>query len=158
MFFLSVSTVGSNIFFGVSAIASVIIFFTSLKKTSYKEILNQPFLSFFAFFFLILVITLFSKSTIKESFVNTTRYLEIFFIPLMAFTIARTQRLNIYCVLAFMFAMLVTLIFSYDQAFGKSFLIDLFELKDKLKTLGGAINPTVFKLHITHNFFMSFFQ
>lgn len=156
MFSLSVSTVGSNIFFGLSAIASLIIFCISTKKISYKEIFNQPFLSFFAFFFLILVITLFSKSTIKESLVNITKYLEIFFIPLMAFTIARTQRLNIYCVLAFMCAMLVTLIFSYDQAFGESFLIDSFALKDNLTRLGGAINPTVFKLHITHNFFMSF--
>ena len=156
MFFLSVSTVGSNIFFGLSVIASVIIFFISMRNVSYKEVLNQPFISFFAFFFLMLVITLFSKSTVKESLVAITGYLEIFFIPLMAFTIARTQKLNIYCVLAFMFAMLVTLIFSYDQAFGKSFLVDSFALKENLKRLGGTVNPTVFKLHITHNFFMSF--
>ena len=60
-----------------------------------------------------------------------------------------------HCLNALVAALFITLAVSYLRYFDV-FVLNLELVQTYLPRLGGLGNPTVFKWHITHNFFMSF--
>lgn len=156
-FSLPVSTASTNLFFTILIISSASYF---LWGAIFKQFfLGKLFLSkestlFWGFFLFILVISLAVSKTYEPVFHGIRKYFEILTIPFIAIYIFKSKLDRHKVVNFFSLAMIVTLIFSYAMYIEIAFLNSTF-IKDKFSLSGFVSNPTVFKLHITQNFFMS---
>ncbi len=155
-FLLPISTAGSNIALALSVILSLVYLGLDWKSKKFIYLKKQPFL-IFALFFSYLPLPFFlvgnSSVTISDGLL---KYQEIFFMPLLAILISYQKDLPRFALKAFLIAMGMTLLLSYLRGFGDITLFRHLNLEILLTKLGDKSNPTIFKWHITHNFFMAF--
>jgi O-antigen ligase len=155
-FFLPISTAGSNIAFALAILLAL--FFLSLdwKDSKFTYLNKQPFLIYCLFFCYLLVSVFLVGSSSAGIFDGLRKYREIIFMPFLAFFISYQKNLTHVAIRAFLIAMGVTLLFSYLRCFDDITLFRHLNLETLLAKLGDKNNPTIFKFHITHNFFMAF--
>lgn len=155
-FFLPISTGATNIFIGL-----IIIYAVCLNLINRREIVDWaylttlPFLAFLIFFITLSLLAIFSSISWHESFVSLKSYLEILLMPFLAFVVIRYKKLRDQCFNGLMTSLFIILTISYLRYFDL-YLLNLAQIKSYLPKMGGLDNPTVFKWHITHNFFMAF--
>lgn len=126
--------------------------FSSEIRRRYKSLFNEKvFIWFFAFFGFVMIASLHGPGSWGLKLKYLVKYLEIGYMPLMAAILFKEKYRNL-ALNIFSFVMLITLAISYLFYFGVPF--------DALKmgwiVSGEMENPSVFKLQITHNFFMAF--
>ena len=155
-FFLPISTAGSNIAFALAILLAL--FFLSLdwKDSKFTYLNKQPFLIYCLFFCYLLVSVFLVGSSSAGIFDGLQKYREIIFMPFLAFLISYQKDLTRVAIKAFLIAMGVTLFLSYLRGFGDVALFRHLNLEILLAKLGDKSNPTIFRWHITHNFFMAF--
>jgi O-antigen ligase len=155
-FFLPISTAGSNIALALVVILSLFLLISDwqCKKLTYLK--KQPFL-IYSLFFCCLLVSFFlvgdSSTTISDGLL---KYQEIILMPILALLISNQKNLNRIVIRVFLIAMGITLFLSYLRAFDDITLLRYLNFETLLTKLGGKNNPTIFKWHITHNFFMAF--
>lgn len=155
-FFLPISTAATNIFLGLSVIyALYLILFDICETKNLFFSKSFPFLAFILFFVILSLSSIFISANWHESVIGLNKYLEIILVPLLAFSIARYENLREKCLNGFLIALLITLTASYLRYFD-AFILNIDLVKWALPKLGDISNPTVFRWHITHNFFMAF--
>jgi O-antigen ligase len=155
-FSLPISTAAANIFLWLSIIYAVyLILFDTNEIVNTFSLAVLPF-SALIYFFIILSLSSFFMSVSWHDFLNSlNKYLEIILIPIFSFYMVRYEKLREKCLNGFSIALIITLGISYLRYFDASILNVEF-VKNVLPKLGDARNLTVFKWHITHNFFMGF--
>lgn len=155
-FLLPISTAGANIaFYGGVFFA----FLCCLSNTDREKLIGlkrQPFLTFFLFFCLIFLSAVLITDLSKGSLAKWFSYREIFFMPLLALLVATRKNMNRLALNGFLIAVGLTLLLSYCRSFFNVSIFDSFGVAALLPKLGDQANPTIFKWHITHNFFMAF--
>jgi hypothetical protein len=155
-FFLPISTAGSNIALALGVFLSIVFLNLDWRDNKFIYLKKQPFL-IFALFFSYLLLSFFlvghSSVTISDGLL---KYQEIILMPLLAFLIFHPKDLSRVAIRAFLIAMGATLLLSYLRGFGGLAFFTHFNLETLLTRLGDESNPTIFKWHITHNFFMAF--
>jgi O-antigen ligase len=152
---MPLSVAGANIFWVFSVLLGCYLIFRgplSLKVDSASA--GQPFVWFFGLFFLLGISVLYSQVGYAGALKSLAKYTEILLMPVLAYMIARTPRAREWGLRGFSFAMLVTLALSYARYFDSA-LFSSGVLSELFPNLGKLDNPTVFKLHITHNLFMA---
>lgn len=156
-FSLPISTASTNIFFISLFLISVGHFLQDaiFKKNFIYDLFSMSEVaSFLGFFFFIFVISLMVSKNYGQTLHGISKYFEILTVPFIALYIYKSKLNRQKAVLAFSLAMILTLILSYAIYFDVTFL-KLYFIKDNFARMGLANNPTVFKLHITQNFFMA---
>jgi len=148
-FFIPIAPAPVNIaIFSSLLIASL----SSEIRGRFKALLGeQVFVWFFAFYGLVIISSLYGPGSWSLKLNYLGKYLEIGYMPLLAAILYQKAYRNLALKL-FSFVMLLTLAISYLLYFGVPFSA----LKMGWIVSGGVENPTVFKLQITHNFFMAF--
>ncbi len=155
-FFLPISTGVASIFLVLSIICAVsLILFGTYDLVDRAYLFKFPFLAFLIFFVILSVSAIFTSVSWRDSISVLNKYLEIALIPLLAFFIAYYDKLRRRCLNGFAVALFITLIISYLRYFDV-YILNFEQVSGYLPKLGGLDNPTVFKWHITHNFFMAF--
>ena len=125
--------------------------FSSEVRVRYKALLRERvFIWFFIFYGLLMISSLYGPGgwILKLNYLG--KYLEIGYMPLLAAILYEKKYRNL-TLRVFSFVMALTLIISYLLYFGLPF--SAFNLGWIIS--GDIENPTVFKLQITHNFFMA---
>lgn len=126
--------------------------FSKEIRTRFKLIFSEKIFRWFLIFYIVLIISSFHGSgSIELKLHYLGKYLEIGYMPLMA-AICFGGRYRENSLKLFSIGMSITLIFSYLIFFG----IDFGSSYNYLRLTGDIDNATVFKLQITHNFFMAF--
>jgi O-antigen ligase len=155
-FLLPISTAGSNIALALAVLLSLVLLSLDWKENKFAYLKKQPFF-IDCLFFCYLLFSFFlvgaSSAVISEGIL---KYQEIIFMPLLAFLISHQKDLTRVTIRSFLIAMGLTLFISYLRGFGDIALFRHLNLEALLSKLGDKSNPTVFKWHITHNFFMAF--
>lgn len=126
--------------------------FSSEVRLRYKALLRERiFIWFFIFYGLLLISSLYGPGgwILKMNYLG--KYLEIGYMPLLAAILYEKKYRNI-ALRIFSFVMILTLIISYLLYF--RFPFDAFKLGWIILSVDDE-NPTVFKLQITHNFFIA---
>lgn len=155
-FLLPISTAGANIALTISILIAIIYFLLNQNSDKFTEIKKQPFLVLSLFFCLLFFCSVLLQGFSKSSVIDLIKYQEIFWVPALAFLIASHKNINFCAVIGFLIAMGLTLLMSYVRGFTDNLIFDFLNFKSLLPKLGDIKNPTVFKWHITHNFFMAF--
>lgn len=155
-FLLPISTAGTNIAFYSSVFIALFCCFSNFNREKLIGFKRQPFLNFFLFFCLVFLSSVLMADFSKESLAKWLIYREILFMPLLALLVAAQKRMNQVAVNGFLIAMGLTLLLSHCRSFCNVSMFDFFGVVSLLPKLGDKANPTVFKWHITHNFFMAF--
>ena len=125
--------------------------FSSEVRVRYRALLRERiFIWFFVFYGLLMISSLYGLGgwSLKLNYLG--KYLEIGYMPLLAAILYEKKYRNL-TLRVFSFVMALTLIISYLLYFGLPF--SAFNLGWIIS--GDIENPTVFKLQITHNFFMA---
>jgi len=125
--------------------------FSSEVRVRYRALLRERiFIWFFVFYGLLMISSLYGSGgwILKLNYLG--KYLEIGYMPLLAAILYEKKYRNL-TLRVFSFVMALTLIISYLLYFGLPF--SAFNLGWIIS--GDVENPTVFKLQITHNFFMA---
>ena len=155
-FFLPISTALSNIALALGVFLSLAYLSLDWRGNRFTCLKKQPFLTYFLFFCLLLFSSFLAGDPRAPISDGLLKYQEIFFMPLLAYLISYQKELPRFAVRAFLIAMGVTLFLSYLRGFGDIALFRHLNLEALLPKLGEKTNPTIFRLHITHNFFMAF--
>ncbi len=155
-FFLPISTAGANVTLALSVFLSIVFLNLDWKENKFSYFKKQPFLIYFLFFCYLLSSFL-SVGALSASISDgLLKYQEIIFMPLLAFLFSYQKNLTRSAINAFLIAMGLTLFLSYLRGFSDVTLFRYLNLETFLAKLGDKSNPSIFKLHITHNFFMAF--
>jgi len=126
--------------------------FSRRIRERYKALFRQKvFICFFVLYAVLLLSSLYGAGSWILKLHYLGKYLEIGYMPLLAAIIYKRKYRDA-TLRAFSLVMIVTLIASYLGYFGIH--LDIPNLG--WSPSGPAHNPTVFKLEITHNFFMAF--
>jgi O-antigen ligase len=155
-FFLPISTAGSNIALALGVFLAIVSLSLDWKDNKFTHLKKQPFLIYTLFFSYLLFTFLFVGDPSVNISDGLLKYQEIIFMPLLAFLISHQKDSTSFAKRAFLIAMGLTLFFSYLISFSDITLLRYLDLESFLTKLGDQSNPTIFKLHITHNFFMAF--
>jgi hypothetical protein len=155
-FFLPISTAGSNIALALCVFLSLAFLSLNWRGNKFTYLKKQPFLIYFLFFCYLLFSFFLAGDPRAPISDGLLKYQEIIFMPLLAYLISYQKDLPRFAVRAFLIAMGVTLFLSYLRGFGDIALFRHLNLEALLPKLGEKANPTIFRLHITHNFFMAF--
>ena len=136
------------------AIFSCLLFgiFSEKIRKRYKALLKERvFLAFFIFFVILIFSCFYGPGSVELKLHYLGKYLEIGYMPLLAAAVL-DDRFRDRSIQVFSFAMFITLFISYALFFG----IEIFPFEFGWTPSGDQKNPTIFKLHITHSFFMAF--
>ena len=155
-FFLPISTGATNIFLWLAIICALYLILFGAHEIVDKTYLSRfPFFACIFFFAILSVSSIFISTSWRDSISGLNKYLEIALIPLFAFFVAYYDKLREQSLNALVAALFITLVISYLRYFDV-YVLNLEQVGRYLQKMGDADNPTVFKLHITHNFFMAF--
>lgn len=154
--FIPISIAGANIFWGIAVLLGCYLLVTSQPhRNSILLIVQKPFSWFLAFFLLLSISVFYSAVGYWEAIRALSKYTEILLMPVLAYVIVRTPEAKRWGLLGFSSAMLLTLLLSYARYFDS--VIFTYEVFNQVfPRVGELNNPTIFKLHITHNLFMAF--
>lgn len=152
---MPLSVAGANIFWAFAVLLGCYLILRDPLNLKIDCVLaDQPFVWFSGLFFLLGISVLYSQVGYAGALKSLAKYTEILLMPVLAYVIARTPRGREWGLRGFSFAMLVTLALSYARYFDSP-LFSSGVLSELFPHLGQLDNPTVFKLHITHNLFMA---
>ena len=145
--FIPIKPAPANVFL---ALAMVSVFVTSTHRAQLRKTLFSTIgLASLGFFALLVASQLYSSSTWADASDYLSKYARLAYIPFLAAAVLNTRH-ALWVLAGFSAGMLLTLLVSY----GIAMVPDACGLLG-LKGGGPQWNPTVFKLHITQNYFMA---
>jgi O-antigen ligase len=148
-FFIPITPVGVNI----AVFASLLLgSFSAPIRARYAELLKEKvFISFLLFYGLLMVSSLYGPGSLALKLHYLGKYLEIGYLPLLAAICFKDsyREKALHC---FSAAMVLTLCLSYLLYFD----IPFERISFGWTAMGSVDNPSIFKLHTTHNLFMAF--
>ncbi len=152
-FFLAISTALSNIFLALIMILGVYKIF--IDWDTFKLIFqSEPFRSFFYFALMLIFSALLNYHYLLEAWIGLYKYIELFYLPVLAFLFSSKKKYRQFYINSFISAAVLVLVISYLRYFDAAILKNDLIVQYLVK-LGDPSNPTVFKWHITQNFFMA---
>lgn len=155
-FLLPISTAATNIAFYGSVFIALLYWALSANGEKFIGFKRQPFSTFLLFYCLVFLSAVLMVVLSKGSLAKWLSYREIFLMPVLALLIAASQNMNRFAVNGFLIAMTLTLLISYLGGLFHAFMTDSTGIAAIFPKLENKANLTVFKWHITHNFFMAF--
>lgn len=148
-FFMPITPVGVNIAIFASLLLGS---FSASIRARYAELLHEKVFVYFLLFYALLVASsVYGPGSLELKLHNLGKYLELAYLPMLA-AIVYKQSYREKALHCFSVSMAITLLLSFLLYFH-------FPLKDFAfgwTPRGNESNPVIFKLHITHNFFMAF--
>lgn len=155
-FLIPISTGGANVAYFIGFLIGLACIVFCKNKKNLLGLFPAPALGFFLYFILMGTSLLWGEISGASSYDGLNKYFEILSMPILMYLFAQHRKIYPFALMAFLAAMGLTLFFSYIQTFDNTFFLRYFSHGSYLIKLGGAEDPTVFKWHITHNFFMAF--
>lgn len=146
-FFIPIKPAPANIFLVLSMLS--VLAFVEHRKQLLQALSNPIGFCSVGFFTLVLLSQFYSNSTWADASDYISKYARIAYIPFLAAAVLNPNQV-VRVLVGFSAGMAFTLVLSYGIAIDPSICTVL-----GLSTCGPESNPTVFKLHITQNYFMA---
>jgi O-antigen ligase len=145
--FIPIKPAPANVFLALTLVS---VFLTSTHRAQLrKTVFSTIGLASLGFFALLVASQFYSSSTWADASDYLSKYARLAYIPFLAAAVLNTRH-ALWVLAGFSVGMLLTLLLSY----GIAIVPDACALLG-LKGCGPQWNPTVFKLHITQNYFMA---